>query len=455
MSGAREVAAQPAHLPPGARRAVTAGMVALVSMLAFEALAVTTAMPVVAAALDGTALYGLAFAAPLAAGVVGMVVAGAWSDRRGAAPSTRCGVALFVAGLLLAGAATSMLGLALARAVLGVGSGMASVALYVLVGRLYPPAARAKVFAAFSAAWVLPALVGPLIAGLVVEHLGWRWVFLGVPVLTVPAVLLLRPALAAAVLPGEPGRLPAAVLRRTALAVAVAGAVGLLSFGGLRPGALGIALVAVATASLVLAVPRLLPAGTLVARRGLPTVVVLRGLVSAAFAGAEAFVPLLLVRERGLSPAAAGVVLTVASLSWFAGAAVRGSDRMRLRPATLLASGGVLVALGIVTVALTTRPEVPVAAAMAGWGAAGFGMGLAYPTLSVLTLELSPVAEQGLNSSALQLSDAVGGAVALAVGGALFAALSPALTAYVVCLGLAAGLALLAAGLSPRVGTAR
>jgi hypothetical protein len=58
-----------------------------------------------------------------------------------------------------------------------------------------------------------------------------------------------------------------------------------------------------------------------------------------------------------------------------------------------------------------------------GWASAGLGMGLAYPTLSVLTLELSAPSEQGANSSALQIADALFAAVVLAVSGALFAAL--------------------------------
>ena len=54
---------------------------------------------------------------------------------------------------------------------------------------------RPKLFAAFSAAWVLPALVGPLLAGLVTTHLGWRWVFLGMLPLIVLGLVLLLPAL--------------------------------------------------------------------------------------------------------------------------------------------------------------------------------------------------------------------------------------------------------------------
>jgi hypothetical protein len=68
-------------------------------------------------------------------------------------------------------------------------------------------------------------------------------------------------------------------------------------------------------------------------------------------------------------------------------------------------------------------PAVPVVVGVLGWASAGLGMGLAYPTLSVLTLELSAPSEQGANSSALQIADALFAAVVLAVSGALFAAL--------------------------------
>ncbi len=188
----------PAPVPTllsGPLRALTVGSVALVSLGAFEAIAVATAMPTVAAALDGVAAYALAFGLPLATSVIGMVLAGVWSDARGPAASMRVGVAAFVLGLLVAGLAPSMPVLAVGRAVQGLGSGLFSVALYVVVGRVVPPALRPRIFAAFAAAWLLPAVAGPPLAGLLVEHAGWRWVFLLAAVLAVPAALLVEPGL--------------------------------------------------------------------------------------------------------------------------------------------------------------------------------------------------------------------------------------------------------------------
>lgn len=408
----------------GTLRALTAGSVALVSLAAFEAVAVATAMPTVAVALDGLSGYALAFGLPLATSVLGMVVAGAWSDARGPAWPMRVGVGLFVTALLVAGLATSMTVFTAGRALQGLGSGLFSVALYVVVGRLVPAARRPRLFAAFAAAWVLPAVVGPPVAGLLVTTVGWRWVFLLAAVLAVPATLAVEPALRGLRAPGgEP--LSAAgtwSARRIPWAVGAAlGAVGLQEAGQLPT--LPAALLAVASALVVGgSVVRLLPAGTVRARAGLPAVVALRGLVSAAFVAGEAFLPLLLSRERGLPPALAGLILTVAALTWATGSWIQGRDTAPART-TLLRSGTASIALGVLGAASLLVPAVPLVVGVVGWALAGLGMGLTYPTLSVLTLDLSAPSEQGTNSSALQIADALFAAVVLALAGVLFAAL--------------------------------
>ena len=167
-------------------RALTIGVIGLVALGAFETLAVATAMPVVAAALNDVAGYSLAFGVPTATGIIGMVLGGRWSDSRGPAVAVRAGIASFAGGLLLCGLAPTMSILVAGRAVQGLGTGLLGVALYVVVGHCYPEPLQARMFGAFAAAWVLPALVGPAVAGLIVDQLNWRWVFLAVAVVTVP-----------------------------------------------------------------------------------------------------------------------------------------------------------------------------------------------------------------------------------------------------------------------------
>src|SRR3954471_18966287 len=148
-------AVHPRLLSP-AYAVTTVGMFALCALVAFEATAVTTVMPTVAAHLDGVGLYALSFAAPLASGVVGMVTAGAWSDRRGPAVPLVASLALFALGLVVCGLAPSMEVLVAGRVLQGLGGGALTVGLYVLVGLVFPRVLQPAIFASFAAAWVLP-----------------------------------------------------------------------------------------------------------------------------------------------------------------------------------------------------------------------------------------------------------------------------------------------------------
>lgn len=174
-------------------RALTVGIVSVVLLIAFEATAVGTAMPVAARELDGVSLYAFAFSGYFTTSLFGMVFAGQWSDRRGPLGALGGGIAAFAAGLLLSGSAGGMWVFILGRAVQGLGGGLVIVALYVVVGRAYPERLRPAIMAAFAACWVVPSVVGPLAAGAVTERLGWRWVFLGIPVLVVLPLALALP----------------------------------------------------------------------------------------------------------------------------------------------------------------------------------------------------------------------------------------------------------------------
>jgi MFS family permease len=109
--------------------------------------------------------------------------------------------------------------------------------------------------------------------------------------------------------------------------------------------------------------------------------------------------------------------------------------------------------VGVVLAGLSVWPAFPVVASVLGWGVAGLGMGLSYPTLSLLTLRLSPVAEQGANSSALQVSESLATALTLAASGPAFALLVTArpAAAYGACFALSVALALTAALLAGRI----
>jgi MFS family permease len=436
---------------------VTIGTCALVFLAAFESLAVTTIMPLVSRELDGASLYALAFAGPLATGVIGMVAAGNWSDRRGPTSPLYASVFLFVLGLLIAGTAASMPMLVAGRLVQGLGGGALTVALYVLVARIYPGVLHPKIFAAFSAAWVIPSLVGPFAAGIVAQVFSWHWVFLGVVGLVIPALLMVAPVLRG-MAPTQPETAPVpwAAGRLAWAALAAVAVLGLnLSAEVHIPGVpAATAVLAVAAVVLaLLAVRPLVPRGTLASRRGLPSVILSRGLASAAFFGAEVYLPYLLVEQYAFPPTFAGLTLTGGALAWAGAAAVQGRLGTRLPHRGAVRIGSFMV-LGAILLALATSAlHWPAAVVIAGWVLAGGGMGLLYPRLSVMTLALSTKDNEGFNSSAMSIADSLGGALALAATGIVFAAFTTTAGSFTGVFTLTAVLAVAASCVAPRVTT--
>ncbi|MFJ4818649.1 MFS transporter [Streptomyces sp. NPDC088801] len=449
-----------------AYRALSVGIVSVVLLIAFEATAVGTAMPVAARELDGVSLYAFAFSGYFTTSLFGMVLSGQWSDRRGPLGPLTTGIASFGAGLLLSGTAGSMWVFILGRAVQGFGGGLVIVALYVVVGRAYPERLRPAIMAAFAASWVLPSIVGPLAAGTVTEQLGWRWVFVGIPLLVVFPLALALPQIrrrasgpaghsaagsAAAESPNVPVPAERTALadrpvarnaarttdrpappddppasfdrRRIRLALAISLGAGLLQYAAqdlrplsLLPGAVGVAL-------LVPAVLGLLPRGTYRAVRGLPSVVLLRGVAAGSFIAAESFVPLMLVTQRGLSPTLAGLSLAAGGGTWALGSWVQSRSRVEPYRERLTTVGMLLVAAAVAAAPSVLIDSVPVWTVAVAWAFGCFGMGLVISSTSVLLLKLSAPEEAGTNSAALQISDGLSNVVLLSAGGAAFAAL--------------------------------
>ncbi|WP_233507455.1 MFS transporter [Spongiactinospora gelatinilytica] len=398
------------------RRALSAGLVAMVSLVAFEYMAVAIAMPVVARELGGLELYGLAFSGAMAAGVVGTVLGGRWADLRGPAAPLWTGAVAFGGGLLLAGLAPAMEVLIAGRLVQGFGGALVNVSLYVVVARVYPEDQHPKIFSLFATAWVVPSMIGPAVVGVIVETVGWRWVFLAVPALTVLAGLALVRGLAGQPITGGQAEPAPGLLRKVSWAALTAVGAGLMQYGSGG----NLALLLAGLVLLGLALPRLLPRGTLRAARGLPAVVALRGIAAGAFFATEVIIPLMLINERDLSPVIAGLALTGGALTWSFASWLQGREVFGRK--TNLLGGSAAIALGILLMGLVTFDAVPVALAYPSWIVAGFGMGLVYPTLSVRTLELSAPGEQGVNSSALQVGEMVFSVVSVAVTSALFVA---------------------------------
>jgi MFS family permease len=391
-------------------------------VVAFAALALNTAMPVAVAALHGLSAYAAVFGCLMAGSLVGTILAGDLCDAGATRATVFASIACFCLGAVVCGGAADMGQLVIGRTLQGIGGGALTVALYVLVAHRYPDALRPRAFTMITSCWVLPSLIGPFAAGTVATRLSWRWVFFGIAI----AALLGVPPLIRATRP-EPGTRAApaaersARRRRTPLAVTAAAGAGLIQYaesalGGVASGAA----VAVGIALLVPSVPRLLPPGTLRARAGLPSLVLLRGLTAAAFYTVESFVPLMLVNQRHFSPMLAGFSLTGSALSWTAASWYQGRPRGGGNRRRLIRSGTAIHVAGTASALAAAFSAAPDWTAPLALAVSGFGMGLLLPSIGVLTMELSGADEQGTNSASLQLADSLCSVLLVGLAGVLF-----------------------------------
>jgi MFS family permease len=410
-------------------RRLTLGLILITLGPAFEGLAVSTILPKIVANLGGLSLYGWSFSAYMLATIIGLILAGDEADRKGPAFPFIIGVSLFVAGLILAGAASSMVTFVLSRGVQGFGAGIIASVTLVCVGRGYPESVKPRMIAVLSSAWVVPGLIGPALAGIVADFLGWRWVFLGlVPLLPLATVL---------VLPNLKKLTPTTAsgswdLHRLFAAVGlVMGAA--MALAGLQAPSIPIA-IALALSGLaigILSLHRILPTGTLKAAAGMPAAIATIGLLSLAFFGGEAFLPLTLIAIRGQNTIFAGVTLTAATLTWTAGSWIQAKLAPRQGRRLLVSAGLLLVALGLAGIACVLIPGIPVVVAIVAWGVSGLGMGLAYSTNSLVVLETAPTGQLGSATSSMEISSVLGAALGTGLGGAIigFAAASGSLPA--------------------------
>lgn len=412
---------------PG-HRAFTVGIVAVMTMFAFEGIGVATAMPVVAQALDGLGAYAWAFSGYVVASLLGMVVAGEWCDARGPRQPLLAGLVIFGAGAVVCAAAWSMPVLIAGRFVEGLGGGLGIVAVYVVLGRAYDERLRPRAFALLSTAWVVPSIVGPFVAGALAQHVSWRAVFGLVLPFILPPMLLLSGRLArlgggsdhdlAAGRAADRSR----ARRRIGLAVVAAAGLGLLQEAGTRLGRVGLVLAVAGLAVLVPSLRRLLPPGSLRLRRGLPTVVMMRGIMAGAFFAGESFVPLALQTVRGLDPAHAGLILTAGALGWTIGSWVQGRMHLSWGPVRLMRLGTVCCVVGLATLPASLLAGMTPYSAALSWVVGAFGMGVCFGTLGNQTLSLSAPQDQGENSAALQICDSAGSVLLIGLGGAVYAA---------------------------------
>ncbi|KGN34416.1 hypothetical protein N802_12790 [Knoellia sinensis KCTC 19936] len=443
------------HLP------VAVGVVALVTLGAFENRATISILPTAARELDGLAWFGPANAASMVTFMVAVAMARRWVDRIGSRAVLLAGLGTFAVAQVVTASAPAMAVFIVGRGISGVAEGLIDVSTLVFAARALPEHLRAKVFATFAAAWILPSLVGPGAAGVAESLVGWRLVFLLPTFLLVPALLLLLPGLRRVSGPPTDGTSTSNSDKPLVPAVGLAGAVALLSVGG--PLAFdggphryaGLSSLVMGAVLLVVTIRAALPPGTLTAAHGIPAVVALRTLLVIAFGGIGGYLPLMLDVTHDVGPALAGISLSVTGVFWAGGSAVHSLDAVqsRLDAAGRVRLGLAFIAIGGIGPVLLALDVVGMVPGLTGWALAATGMGLASPSLATEIFTLAPRHEQGQATAASQIGASLGSALTMVGGGALIAARHDSLDGrlFAVLMGIAIAAAVIALTITPRL----
>ena len=442
----------PAEGAPVSRRALAIGICTTVVAIAFESIAVATAMPVAARDLNGFEYYAWAFSAFVIGMLFATVVAGRLSDRIGPAKPLFAGMAIFAVGLVVAGTAEHMLQLVGGRLVQGLGSGVMNTAAFVLIAHAFDARQRPRMFTYISTAWVLPAFVGPPISAWLTETLSWHWVFFAVLPLVAFGAIVSAPTLLTLIRNFTPPPVRADSDRQKPAPLWAAGVVALaaaaIQLAGQRLDLVAVALFAAGVVGLGLSLPRLMPPGFLRWRPGLTAVIWVRALLPGAFFGSEAFLPLMLVEQRHVPLVVAGAMLTVGAIGWTTASWLQSQSWLLVRRDRLITYGTLSVTLGIaVCLVAALLPGLWFGMVGVGWLFAGFGMGLATASTGLAVMTLTPASDQGRNGASLNVGDALGSGLFVGLTGSIFAALHDtgnlsltfgALLAAMIVVGLAA-----------------
>ena len=403
---------------PGAerRRATAAVLLGLVAS-AFETTVVTTAMPTITAELDGRALYAWVFTGFLLASTVGVLLGGRLSDRLGRRGTFVAGMGTFLLGSVLCGFSTSVPMLVAFRVLQGLGAGAVQPTTLTISSDLYTLEERATIQSVFTGAWGLASVVGPVLGGLLTEHLGWRSVFwVNVPVGLLAVVMLRRSY-------RDP---PHREERRFEL-------------GGPALGALSMALVLLALEPAALPTPASLAVLLAAAAVGLlfvrqqrqsadplvpPTVLrdptVRASLLGGLVAGGvlytlSAYVPLWMTSHAGQSALGAGVALVPLLTGWALGSSF--GVKLLLRGGLRASAGlGFLIAgAGAALFGLALAEHAAAGWLYASLGLLGIGLGPAASTCIIAPQARVPWEQRGAITSAIYACRMLGGSLAIAV----------------------------------------
>lgn len=413
-------------LPHRTKLMIIGSAVVAMFLSAVQHSVVATATPVLAADLGGISLIAFMESAFMATSVPAVAIAGRLSDVYGRKPFLLIGLTVFAGATALAGFATSMEMLIGFRALQGIGGGVLIGNAFSVSGDLFPPSERSKYMGIFAAVFGIGGLIGPLLGGLIVDALSWRWVFwaiLPLALLAFASIALIMPWLR------PPPRRPvidwfgigsmlwALMPAMLALALVSTGSGWLDSWVLILFGVSLLGVFAFVIAERRAREP-ILP-GALFRNHTFRVAALVMAVVGGGIFGVSFFLAYFMQGVLGYTPTASGLLLSAEIISLVLMASLVGQVISRTgRYKALAVTGTVVTALGGY---LLTQLSPESGAVDVVWRLVffGCGLGLLYPTLMVAAQNALPQSMLGTISGATQFFEEIGAIVGVTLVGAL------------------------------------
>lgn len=410
---------EPIALAQTHRPATVVALMLALFIAAMEMTVVSTAMPTVVGDLGGIGVYSWVFTVYMLTATLTVPVYGKLADLYGRKPILLSGVVLFLVGSAASGQAQSIEQLIAFRALQGLGAGAMQPMAMTIVGDLFDLEQRARMQGLFGAVWAMAGIVGPLLGGLIVDALSWRWVFY----INIPAGLLCMAVLSTAYHEQIERRKRTLDVAGTLLLTAAMVLLLLGSSGG-APSAV---LLAPALALLVVFIyverraPEPMLPIDLFSRRVMAVATGLGMLLGGAMMAIVTFVPLQVQAILGGSAQEAGTALTPMLVGWPLASALSGRLLVRVGFRPLILSGLIVVVTTSLALALSLSPTMSIDALRLATGCFGVGMGLANTALIIAVQTSVDWGQRGVATASTIFFRTIGGTLAVGALGGIIA----------------------------------